>query len=80
MNVPRPPTDLVNFGEAVNFPLIFGLMVVLFGVGTLLHLLLSSLDRRREEMGLLKSLGMVTRQIVPVGLVADHDGGDYRRS
>jgi ABC-type lipoprotein release transport system permease subunit len=63
LNVPRPPTDLVNFGEAVNFPLIFGLIVVLFGVGTLLHLLLSSLGRRRQEMGLLKSLGMVKRQI-----------------
>jgi ABC-type lipoprotein release transport system permease subunit len=63
INLPRPPTDLVNFGEAVNFPLIFGLIVVLFGVATLLHLLLSSLKRRRREMGLLKSLGFVRRQV-----------------
>ncbi len=63
VNFPRPPTDLVNFGEAVNFPLIFGLIVVLFGVATLLHMLLSSLNRRRREMGLLKSLGFVRRQI-----------------
>ena len=63
VNFPRPPTDLVNFGEAVNFPLIFGLVVVLFGVATLLHMLLSSLNRRRQEMGLLKSLGFVRRQI-----------------
>jgi ABC-type lipoprotein release transport system permease subunit len=63
VNFPRPPTDLVNFGEAVNFPLIFGLIVVLFGVATLLHMLLSSLNRRQREMGLLKSLGFVRRQI-----------------
>jgi ABC-type lipoprotein release transport system permease subunit len=63
VNFPSPPTDLVNFGEAVNFPLIFGLIAVLFGAATLLHLLLSTLSQRRREMGLLKSLGMVRRQI-----------------
>jgi ABC-type lipoprotein release transport system permease subunit len=63
VNFPRPPINLVNFGEAVNFPLIFGLIVVLFGVATLLHMLLSSLQLRRREMGLLKSLGFVRRQV-----------------
>jgi ABC-type lipoprotein release transport system permease subunit len=63
VNLPQPPTNLVNFGEAVNFPLILGLVVVLFGIGTLLHLLLTSLNRRRRETGLLKSLGMLRRQI-----------------
>jgi ABC-type lipoprotein release transport system permease subunit len=63
VNFPQPPTNLVNFGEAVNFPLILGFVVVLFGIGTLLHLLLTSLNRRRRETGLLKSLGMLRRQI-----------------
>jgi ABC-type lipoprotein release transport system permease subunit len=63
VNFPQPPTNLVNFGEAVNFPLILGVVVVLLGVGTLLHLLLTSLNRRRRETGLLKSLGMLRRQI-----------------
>ena len=63
VNLPRPPVDLVNFGEAVNFPLIFGLIVVLFGVSTLLHLLLSSVRRRRQEIGLLRALGLVRRQV-----------------
>jgi ABC-type lipoprotein release transport system permease subunit len=63
VNFPQPPTNLVNFGEAVNFPLILGLVVVLFGIGTLLHLLLTSLNQRRRETGLLKSLGMLRRQI-----------------
>ena len=63
LNPPTSPTDLVNFGESVNFPLFFGLIVVLFGVSTLLHLLLSSLSRRRREVGLLKALGMFRRQV-----------------
>lgn len=63
VDLPRPPTDLVNFGEAVNFPLIFWVVAVLFGTATLLHLLLTTLSRRRREMGLLKSLGMIRRQI-----------------
>jgi ABC-type antimicrobial peptide transport system permease subunit len=54
---------LANFGQAVNFPLIFGLILVLFGVATLVHLLLVSVARRRPELGLLKALGFVRRQV-----------------
>jgi len=61
--VPVTPTSLVNFGEAVNFPLIFGAMLAVFGAATLAHLLVVSVSRRRREMGLLKVLGFVNRQI-----------------
>ncbi len=61
--LPTTPTSLVNFGEAVQFPLIFGLMLGLFGVATLLHLLVVSVARRRREIGLLKVLGFVNRQV-----------------
>jgi hypothetical protein len=60
---PAPPTNLVNFGEAVNFPLIFGLVLIIFGAATLVHLLVVSVVRRREEMGLLKAIGFVRRQV-----------------
>lgn len=60
---PRVPTSLVNFGEAVNFPLILGFMLALFGAATLLHLLVVSVARRRREIGLLKSLGLVNKQV-----------------
>jgi hypothetical protein len=63
VSFPTPPIELVNFGEAINFPLIFGVIVVVFGVATLLHLLLSSLNRRRREIGLLKTLGLYRRQV-----------------
>jgi ABC-type lipoprotein release transport system permease subunit len=60
---PRVPTSLVNFGEAVNFPLILGLVLTVFGAATLVHLLVVSVSRRRREIGLLKSLGLVNNQV-----------------
>jgi len=61
--LPITPTSLVNFGETVNFPLIFGAMLAVFGVATLLHLLVVSVTRRRREIGLLKVLGFVNGQV-----------------
>jgi len=61
--LPITPTSLINFGEAVNFPLIFGAMLALFGAATLLHLLVVSVSRRRREVGLLKVVGFVDGQI-----------------
>lgn len=61
---PIAPNGYVNFGEAVDFPLIFGVMLALFGIATLMHLLVVSVSRRRSEVGLLKCLGFVRRQVV----------------
>ena len=61
---PITPTSLINFGEAVDFPLIFGAIVAVFGAATLLHLLVVSVSRRRRETGLLKVLGFVNSQVV----------------
>jgi hypothetical protein len=61
--LPITPTSLINFGEAVNFPLIFGAMLAIFGAATLAHLLVVSVSRRRREIGLLKMLGFVNRQV-----------------
>ena len=61
---PQAPTSLVNFGEAVDFPLIFGAMLAVFGAATLAHLLVVSVSRRRRDVGLLKVLGFVNRQVV----------------
>ncbi len=63
VSFPAAPTNLVNFGEAVNFPLIFGAVLILFGAATLLHVLVLSVTRRRREMGLLRALGFVRRQV-----------------
>jgi hypothetical protein len=60
---PAEPNVLVNFGESVNFPLLFAVALTVFGAATLLHLLLVSVARRHIEAGLLKALGFVRRQV-----------------
>jgi hypothetical protein len=60
---PMAPDDLVNFGEAVNFPLILSLVIILFGVAALMHVLFVSVARRRRESGVLKAIGFVRRQV-----------------
>jgi hypothetical protein len=63
---PESPVELVNFGESVNFPLLFGAALSLFGAATLVHLLLVSVHRRRTETGLLKVLGFRRYQVAAV--------------
>jgi ABC-type lipoprotein release transport system permease subunit len=60
------PAQLVNFGQSVSFPLLFGVALSFFGAATLMHLLLVSVHRRRAETGLLKVLGFVRRQVAEV--------------
>jgi hypothetical protein len=62
-HLPDTPVSLINFGEAVNFPLILGFVLALFGAATLTHLLVVSVARRRREIGLLKALGFVKFQV-----------------
>ncbi len=60
------PVELVNFGQSVNFPLLLGGLLALFGAATMVHLLLVSVARRRTEAGLLKVLGFLRRQVAAV--------------
>ena len=60
---PMAPTNLVNFGQAVNFPLILSLVIILFGLATLVHVLLVSLVRRSKESQILLAIGFVRRQV-----------------
>jgi hypothetical protein len=62
--LPITPSSLINFGEAVNFPLLFGGILTVFGAATLAHLMVVSVSRRRREIGLLKVLGFVNGQVV----------------
>jgi ABC-type lipoprotein release transport system permease subunit len=64
VNVLYVPTNLVNFGQAVDFPLLLGLTLALFGAATLAHLLFVSVARRRRQLALLRVLGFVRRQVL----------------
>lgn len=63
MQFPATPANLVSFGQAVNFPLMFGVVLALFGAATLVHLLVLTVARRRRDVGLLKAIGFVRRQV-----------------
>jgi hypothetical protein len=60
---PLPPNDLVNFGQAANFPLILSVIIALFGAATLAHVLVVTAARRRRESGILKAVGFLHRQV-----------------
>jgi hypothetical protein len=57
------PTNLVNFGEAVDFPLLLSVTLAVFGVVTLAHLLFVSVGRRRRQFAILKVLGFTRGQV-----------------
>jgi ABC-type lipoprotein release transport system permease subunit len=63
VSLPVAPADLVNFGQAVNFPVILGSVLIVFGVAALMQVLVVSVTRRRHEIGLLKSLGFLPSQV-----------------
>ena len=60
---PVKPASLVNFGQVVSLPLLLGLAVAVFGAATLLHFLLVTVARRRRQVGTLKALGFLRRQV-----------------
>ena len=60
---PVQPAALVNFGQVVNLPLLLGLAIAVFGAATLLHFLLVSVARRQRQVGTLKALGFLRRQV-----------------
>ena len=60
---PVKPASLVNFGQVAGLPPLLGLAVAVFGAATLLHFLLVTVARRRRQVGTLKALGFLRRQV-----------------
>jgi hypothetical protein len=63
VNLTTLPTNLVNFGQAVDFPLLLSVTLAVFGAATLAHLLFVSVGRRRRQFALVKVLGFTRRQV-----------------
>jgi len=61
--LPEKPTDLVNFGQVQNLPLLLAGLVGLLAAATLAHTLVTSIRRRRRDLAILKMLGFVPRQV-----------------
>ena len=60
---PQQPVDLINFGRVQNLPLIVGGLLGLLAVGTIVHLLVTSIRRRRRDLAVLKVVGFVPGQL-----------------
>jgi ABC-type lipoprotein release transport system permease subunit len=60
---PTRPSDLVNFGQVQNLPLVLSGLVALLAVATLAHTLITAIRRRRRDLAILKMLGFVPRQV-----------------
>jgi len=61
--LPATPEQLVNFGAAVSFPALLGVLLAGFGAAMVAHLLVVSVARRRRELSLLKVLGFARGQV-----------------
>jgi hypothetical protein len=60
------PSDIRNYGSVRGTPLALGIVLALLAVATLTHALLTSFRLRRHELAVLKSLGLLRRQLLGV--------------
>jgi putative ABC transport system permease protein len=59
---PATPTDVVNFGQVQELPVLLGVALSLLALLTIVHLLLTSV-RRRRDFAVLRSLGFTRGQV-----------------
>ena len=57
------PADVVNFGRVDALPAVLGGLVAVVAACMLAHTLVSAVRRRRRDLALLKTFGLVRRQI-----------------
>jgi ABC-type antimicrobial peptide transport system permease subunit len=62
------PNDVLSYQHLERMPFLLAALLVLLGAATTVHLLVTSVRRRRKDLGLLKAIGCTVRQIVTVVL------------
>ena len=60
------PGDIKDYAGIRDTPLVLGAVLALLAVGTLAHVLLTSVRRRRRDLAVLKTLGLVRSQVLRV--------------
>jgi predicted lysophospholipase L1 biosynthesis ABC-type transport system permease subunit len=62
----RRPDDIRDYTEVRDTPLLLGAVLAMLAVGTLAHVLLTSVRRRRRDLAVLKTLGLLSSQLIRV--------------
>jgi putative ABC transport system permease protein len=57
------PVDVVNFGRVQNLPVLLGSIIGLIACMTLAHTVVSGVRRRRADLAVLKTIGLVSGQV-----------------
>jgi ABC-type lipoprotein release transport system permease subunit len=60
---PTTPGDLVNFGRSKNLPFILSGLLALLALATLAHALVTSINRRRRDLAICKTLGFTRGEV-----------------
>jgi hypothetical protein len=60
------PSDIRNYASVRDVPLVLGGVLAVLAVGTLAHVLLTGVRRRRRDLAVLKALGLSRRQVIQV--------------
>ena len=58
------PSDIRNYTGVRDTPLVLGAVLAMLAVATLIHVLLTSVRRRRPDLAVLKSLGLLPSQVL----------------
>jgi putative ABC transport system permease protein len=60
------PSDIKDYASVRDTPLTLAAALIVFAIGTLAHVLVTGVRRRRRDLALLKTLGFVRRQVLGV--------------
>jgi ABC-type antimicrobial peptide transport system permease subunit len=60
------PNDIRNYAGVRDTPLLLSAALTLLAVGTMVHVLVTGVRRRRRDLAVLKALGLVRRQVLGV--------------
>jgi ABC-type antimicrobial peptide transport system permease subunit len=60
----QSPSDIKNYASVRDTPLVLAAALIVFAVGTLAHVLLTGVRRRRRDLALLKTLGFTRSQVL----------------
>ncbi|HYB14547.1 MAG TPA: ABC transporter permease, partial [Streptosporangiaceae bacterium] len=66
VNSDQRPGDIEGYAAIRDTPLVLGAVLALLAVGTLAHVLLTGVRRRRRDLAVLKTLGLVRSQVLRV--------------